>query len=295
MTRKTFNSGFTLLELFVVVAIIGLLVALLLPAVQTARESARRTHCFNNVRQLTLATQSFESSMRRLPSGITSPLHSQFPSLTWQAHLLPYIELRQVWEKSISEFQILPQPSFHSTMTVVVPSYCCPSSPLTGTVQLARGIRRVSCTDYLGVIGTNYEENDGMLYVDSNVRLRDVSDGLSNTLLCGERPPSPDAWYGWWYTGRGQHFTGSADMLLGVEEKNGMHDVFANCPPGPYALSSVSKPTDCDSLHFWSHHYGGAVFGYVDGSVRFVSFAQAHTLASEATRAGGEITSERVQ
>jgi prepilin-type N-terminal cleavage/methylation domain-containing protein len=295
MIRANKSIAFTMIELLVTIAIIGVLVALLLPAIQAARESSRRIQCMNNVRQLLLATEAHELSIRRLPRGFSSLTDLPFPGMTWQSRLLPFMEMQSAWNRSVEEYQILPEPTSHSNMQLVVPSYGCPSSPLTGSVQYARGIRRVVCTDYLGVIGTNYGRRDGVLYLDSDIKYRDITDGLSNTLLCGERPPSPDAWYGWWYTGRGQFGTGSADMLLGINEINSFTDSFVDCNPGPYRFVAVAKPTICDALHFWSYHPGGGVFGYCDGAVRMIGTSQDQILSLQATRAGGETVQEFVE
>lgn len=83
------KRGFTLVELLVVVAVIGLLVGLALPAVQQVREASRRTSCLNNVRQIGLAVLQYESANRQLPTGITSPGARPFGSSSWLTQLLP--------------------------------------------------------------------------------------------------------------------------------------------------------------------------------------------------------------
>ena len=124
-----------------------------------------------------------------------------------------------------------------------------------------------------------------------------ISDGQSNTLMVGERPPSPDFWYGWWYaTGSSDASTG--DVTLGVAELNptqasGISSYLGDCPAGPYQYSA-GKNDQCDTLHFWSFHPSGANFALADGSVRLIPYSiDAYTLESLATRAGSEVIREQ--
>ena len=120
--------------------------------------------------------------------------------------------------------------------------------------------------------------------------------GTRNTLMIGERPPSTDFWYGWWYaTGSGSQSTG--DVALGVAELNpahtpdgdGMGRYLDDCPPGPYRFTA-GRNEQCNTLHFWSYHSGGANFAYADGSVRLIPYAIEETvMRALATRAGGEV------
>jgi len=115
----------------------------------------------------------------------------------------------------------------------------------------------------------------------------DISDGTSNTLLAGERPPSPDFFYGWWYSASSP-VTGGAHF--GVNSKRYAYDSsFSNCAPGPYAYVSGNVDNICDVFHFWSLHHGGANFALADGSVRFLSYSAAAIMPALATRAGGEV------
>lgn len=289
---RTFMNryAFTLIELLVVIAIIGVLVGMTLPAVQMVRESGRRTICLNNLRQVSLGVINYESSHRRFPAGITNPAATPWRSSTWLVQVLPFVEQQNAWDQAHQDYRFDPSPFLsHLGMRTPVSTYACASDPDSGVEHYTHGFRLVASTNYLGVNGTDYTTRDGVFYQDSKTRTADIRDGASNTLLIGERPPSPDFWYGWWYAGFGQGASGSPDMLLGLKEKNDGATHLETCPPGPYFFSKGKKGEACDTFHFWSYHPGGANFGLCDGSVRFVAYTASDVLPHLATRAGSEI------
>ena len=99
------KPGFTLVELLVVVAIIGILVGLILPAVQMVREAARRTKCSNNIRNIALGLHNFESAHGYFPIGIHAEDDPEFPSMTWLVETLPFVEQDNLWQQSRREYQ----------------------------------------------------------------------------------------------------------------------------------------------------------------------------------------------
>ena len=150
----------------------------------------------------------------------------------------------------------------------------------------------VAFTSYLGVCGKDYSTKDGILFHNSRTSLADVTDGTSNTLLLGERPPSSDFQFGWWYAGVGQRRTGSADLILGVCEQNLQPIISGSpCGPGAYSFRASQFSDPCGMFHFWSPHSGGANFAIADGSVRFIGYGAAQLLPAIASRAGGETVS----
>jgi prepilin-type N-terminal cleavage/methylation domain-containing protein/prepilin-type processing-associated H-X9-DG protein len=290
MNNRIGRPGFTLLELLVVIGIVAVLLALLLSAVQRARASAGRAGCTNNLRQAGIALHNYHGVYGSFPPGVRAS--SPYPFAGWEARLLPFVEQSSLWTKTQQAFardlDFRDNPP-HSGFATVLRLYTCPSDPRTQTsLDLGNGFV-VAFTDYLGVEGTNQYREDGMLYLDSQVRFADVTDGTSTTLLVGERPPSPEGHFGWWYGGMGQSMDGSADMLLGAQE----HIVYplyysARCPLISPGFGPGNDRNVCDTFHFWSCHIGGANFLFVDGSVRFLSYSAASLLPALATRAGGE-------
>ena len=289
------SRGFTLIELLVVVAIIGILIGITLPAVQMVREAARRTQCTNNLKQIGTALHNYESSRQKLPAGITTFLGQPFGSMTWLTQILPQIDQRNSWDQAMGDYAADPSPFLsHLGMRTVINTYQCPSDPESGKQSYTHESRLVTTTNYLGVNGTDYKKRDGVFYLNSATKFRDILDGQSNTLLVGERPPSPDFWYGWWYAGFGQSGSGSPDMLLGVREvldppPPGVTNYLETCPPGPYNFAKGKHGQQCDTLHYWSYHPGGANFVLGDGAVRFIPYTADDVMPQLATRNGKEV------
>lgn len=309
-------KGFTLVELLVVIAIIGILVGLLLPAVQAAREAARRTQCVNNLKQQALGLHMHHDAFKRFPSahqhGVTASggnwyssfqrkpapggLQPPFPSGTrypaegpfwsWITRIAPFME----FGNQTNRFNIKGWPWFNldangvNLEAVINPTFSCPSDIRGGQLDSSG---QYALTSYLGVSGTNqFAEaggQDGMLYINSGVKMGHISDGTSNTLMVGERPPSNNLDYGWQWAGAGDfpHF-GAADVVLGVHERPGS-GCGGNCTPSNVMTSqpdffrpgTVNDPDDLHRYHFWSLHPGGANWALADGSVRFISYSAA--------------------
>ncbi|MDP6057440.1 MAG: DUF1559 domain-containing protein [Pirellulaceae bacterium] len=297
------RGAFTLVELLVVIAIIGILVSLLLPAVQAAREAARRMQCSNNLKQQALALHNFHDTYKRFPSahqigmgsavwysnyrrelppgGITpgSTYPREGPMWSWTMRIAPYIEMGALQDQANMDgspagwpwWQKLP--NGESVVSVKSSVFACPSD-LNSNQSWSSGSNKVALTSYLGVSGRNqYKEaggQDGMLYVNSSVRMASVTDGTSNTVMIGERTAANQLLFGWQWAGAGDfpHF-GAADVVLGVHERagspTGVTDFFR---PG-----SANDPMSLHRLHFSSYHPGGAQWALVDGSVRLLTYA----------------------
>jgi prepilin-type N-terminal cleavage/methylation domain-containing protein/prepilin-type processing-associated H-X9-DG protein len=286
------RRGFTLIELLVVMAIVAILIGLLVPAVQQVRDSASRLQCENNLHQIGVALHSYHNSQNRFPAGATPDLPSeQYPRLAWLARLLPYLEAAPLWKLTEQAYRVDRNPFDnppHVGLSTPVVVFGCPSDVRVSDAQFARNTRMVALTSYVGVLGTDLLHSDGVLFLGSRVRLTEITDGSANTVVVGERPPSADLWYGWWYAGVGQAGTGSGDMLLGAREMNAGGLSLWFCDAGPYSFGPGRFDDQCAMFHYWSPHQGGANFLFADGSVRFLSYAAANVLPALATRAGGE-------
>jgi len=194
---------------------------------------------------------------------------------------------------------------------VVVPTFLCPSDPGPAQASVPYKSTRllVAFTHYQGVSGTNYTQHDGILAANHNVRIADIKDGTSNTLIAGERSSSKSLEYGIWFAGCGQYGAslpegdrqrGSADVVLGVREINSGYPYGSKCPKGPDNPYHFTPPgqikdiagkfsDDCDQFHFWSWHPGGANFVFADGAVRFLSYEVDNIMPALGTRSGGEV------
>ena len=304
------HSGFTLIELLVVIAIIAVLVALLLPAVQEVREAARASQCRNNLRQLAIALHNYHDRNGTLPPGWTADPLLLTQGWGWGSMILPDIEQSSLAQQ-LSFSESLTSPSVLRLHLHSVATFVCPSDPfpLSGTVIVqepefwprippGHGFYHppppkffpMAKSNYPAVYGStaafsNPDRGNGLFFRNSSVRLRDVADGTSQTLMVGERRTTqrqvPD-------------FSGSdltyVDMTLWL-------GVLPFCSdPDSRTVGSGHVPPTIRTRSFPgfnSNHRGGVLFALADGSVRLVSSTIDQQLyQSLMTRSGGEVTGE---
>jgi prepilin-type N-terminal cleavage/methylation domain-containing protein/prepilin-type processing-associated H-X9-DG protein len=281
------RKGFTLIELLVVIAIIAILIGLLLPAVQKVREAAARAQCANNLKQIGLALHNYHDSYQHLPpprgNHVPTPLFTEFRG--WMCEVLPYIEQDNLARQMYTNPWYV---GFFGTFNRPVQNYLCPSDP-RNLLNIPNG--NGALTSYLGVTGSDNDVNaqfngptNGIFDVSSRgIRLTDVTDGTSNTLMVGERPPTANLFEGWW--GASDY-----DNLLSTRQLYG--DLFGagGCVlPGLFRPGSVSGPCNGDGNHFWSFHSGGANWVFGDGSVHFLPYSASALTIPLGSRNGGEV------
>lgn len=288
----------TLVELLVVIGIIGLVLALILPAIQRIRESAARTLCLNNLRQIGHALHLYHGDYKRLPPrDVRRMPSSKEPDvlLSWMALILPYLENDNLFIKSVQACQldanVLHNPP-HVGLSTAVNLYICPTdgritTPLTDSFGV-----RAAFTSYIGITGTLLPGAkrgfDGVLGGFPGLTLN-IPDGLSNTLMVGERPPPDSLQAGWWYPGFHGTGTGFRGPNIGIILGGGVLVSGDPCTGVKRAFGPGRTDNSCDRFHLWSLHAGGANFLYADGSARFHSYAYDTVIMRLASRDGGEM------
>ncbi|MGL4422049.1 MAG: DUF1559 domain-containing protein [Gemmataceae bacterium] len=297
MTRLQTRPAVTMVECLVVIALVGLLVGLMLPAIQSVRLASAQSACANQLRQMSLALHSYHTSHSRFPSAIEPDRTSKMPYASWQLRLTPYLDADPLWKDSVLAFQetsnFLQVPTHQGLHTVFRPVVCPLDVPASSSQiyvpqpSLVPIRIEVALTSYLGCSGTNRLKRDGVLFDNSRIRISDIRDGSSQTLAVGDRPTSKTFECGWWYAGVGVHRTGSLDSHIGVREF-WTDDPFQPCPAEVGQFRGGDHENPCDSNHFWSYHKRGANFAFADGSVRFLTYDADSIFPLLATRAGGE-------
>ncbi len=277
---RSSRRGFTLIELLVVISIIGVLIALLLPAVQQAREAARRIHCTNNLKQLALATTNYTDVWGSYPLGVHFTLNISTSS-HWVA-MLPYLDQKPLFDMMNFDWNVWSAANT-TVQGVQLAVMMCPSDPLVRrpvlfdnsdvdpSLQLYLGVVKQQMGSYKGSGGTWFRhsrnpayqrEANGLFLRSQVVRPAEVIDGLSNTVLHGEstiRILNDDEWY-WYGPGWPATWFGSTlfTSLYPINPQKKMPDV------------SVAGLTFAYIAAASSEHPGGANFAMGDGSVRFI-------------------------
>ncbi len=282
------RKAFTLIELLVVIAIIAILIGLLMPAVQKIREGAARTQCMNNLKQIGLACHGYHQAYGALPAGIVST-NTWDHYWSWMGKIVPFLEQQSLSDQA-KAWALAGNwnPWFPANPALGVPMkiYTCPIDPRGPLLSNYPGVGPIGLTMYQGVCGTSGSARDGVLITDGKLRLTEINDGTSNTLMVGERPPSADLVFGWWFAGCGYDtVNGTGDVVLGSRDY-GAASYFGN--PTKVGLQPGNISTQSDSSHYWSYHANGSNFVMADGAVKFLTYQADSILSELSTRAGGE-------
>lgn len=301
------RPAFTLIELLIVIAIIAILMALLLPAVQKTREAASRTRCKNNLKQIGLALHMYHDRTGSFPPGYISAVATTGvaddtgPGWGWASFILPELDQGNLYN-SIDFTKDITDPENKAARMTSLPVFLCPSdadakqtfpvdslgdtSPYTSYVQDSTGaVVEVAHGNYVGIFGNPEITPDpgfllddpdrdathrGMFYRNSDVKMKDVIDGLSNTLFVGERSSSLAyaTWVGAVTGGQvppkipdPENFGPEGAPVLVLGHTGDSSDVPPHTPNSP-----VNHVDD-----FWSNHALGVNFLFVDGSVRNIN------------------------
>ena len=282
------RHGFTLIELLVVIAIIATLMALLLPAVQNAREAARRTQCTNNLKQIALAMHNYHDANGCLPLGSQPNFISGFTSI------LPYIEGGVTY--NLYDFNIdYATPHNQQVLSQRVQTYLCPSMNMPREVPLKMCNETGAPGSYLlnegtaqymspndGMFGINWP-NDG--YPNAPVIFEEVTDGTSNTILCGEAT----------YDMRNYNWSAMGCPALVGQTRFGYARWGVGYPSAALGTSAkkFNVHTSANNGGYQSMHPGGAMFALADGSVRFVGQSVDESLIDTiTTRKSGEVAND---
>jgi prepilin-type N-terminal cleavage/methylation domain-containing protein/prepilin-type processing-associated H-X9-DG protein len=304
------RNGFTLVELLVVIAIIGILVSLLLPAVQAARESGRRAQCSNNLKQIMIAVHLYHDAVKKLPASISFSSGQDIGTsdnlqANWLIVILPFFEQQNVYDQfNFSKY--ISDPVNRIPRGVKIPSLICPSDITTPHFQgsssgegdnwargnyAANGANEYAVGDCngRGHIGWDNVDFRGVMGVNRACNMGQVTDGTSNTLFVGEIRKGLNA-----TDRRGSWALGTAGASALFKHGNGGDANGPNCPCVPsddlegcqQIVQSVTKAkmtrqrmtcyNETGGAGSWqstprSTHPGGVQIGMGDGSVRFIS------------------------
>jgi prepilin-type N-terminal cleavage/methylation domain-containing protein len=313
--------GVTLVELLVVVAIIGLLIGLLLPAVQGVREAARRAQCANNQKQIGLALQRHTQQVGRFPRGQETWINDVGPTTTgwsqhrwsWFVRLLPYIDEQPLYDQQWGYYSGInwftaPSVSYEALpgKATVVQSFMCPSDPANPKIETGFGwpgnqqgfhgnyVLSAGNTAFNPTGPASSGSLSGIVFPLSEISPAHIRDGLSNTLLVSELVLVPDV------RGAGDDVRGRyhncihAGALFSTlyPPNTTVPDVF------PYGLNTVSRAPFLSSasnivVSARSHHAGGVAAAMADGAVKFIANEVDGTVWRDAgTRAGREVPRE---
>ncbi len=266
------QRGFTLIELLVVIAIITVLIGLLLPAVQSAREAARRAHCLGNLRQIGIALHGYHDAHSTFPAGGWIPMPTQPNTVNmnmgWSAAILPWLEQRELYAQlnvNLAYSHAANSTAAHTVLAI----YLCPSEPRKSLWGKYPGDPfEAADGDYggmygeRGLSGKNAYNNPprGPLIFNQTISLTEITDGASRTIQVGEAPEALNAF---WASGRNLF-----DQAAPINAR----------PPSEFGQELASR------------HLSGVNVLFCDGSARFLKETISNqTLGALCTRDGGEV------
>ena len=309
------SGGFTLIEVLVVITIISILIALLMPAVQQVREAARRVQCKNNLRQIGLALYSYHDAHRVMPPGYIArdvgtddPAALETgPGFAWGTMILPQLDQAPLFRHFDFQEDATDAHNLEHGQTAL-PVFRCPSDPSSGRFRVDDGTEtyELASANYVGLYGygsvtmrPGRPDPAGIFYRNSSTRLRDITDGASNTMLVGERthehdfnagmpPVSADST---WYAAIPGVFRSPGMMMMADEGPASLVLGHVGQTMGMMVMHHSPNTTN-HIVNFSSAHSGGMHFLMADGSVHFLSEnIDYNTFRWLGQRADGEVLS----
>lgn len=279
------RNGFTLIEILIVIGIIAILIGLMIPAIQRVREAAARTQCKNNLHQYGVAIHNHLSDVGVFPIGIVvkgmspwvtdytlkpiNPIFARARShYPFTVFLLPYLEQDALYQTI--DWPIAPWLQ-QVGRTQLKLTQC--TWDIRGAIEFNLGTNALYCTTYMGISGIDQYSDDGVFAPNRSRSPSEFTDGMSNTLMIGERPPSTMGWWGWWAGGMGDGpYIGTNDCILGMGERPYSYSPLSTIPRERFRPGNYNDTTDVDRWHYWSCHVDGANFLMSDGSVHTFSY-----------------------
>lgn len=293
LSRKM--NAFTIVELLVIIGIISILMAIILPAIMRVREAANKLACQSNMRQIALALHAFHTDYHRLPPLPAKGGRDENIVLGWMALIMPYIEENTSYYEAVLACRLEPDPTRsppHRALSKVIKPYFCNTDGRLSTPLLHPSGVIASYTSYIGIGGVlpsgARRGYFGLLGDTPGCNFAAATDGLTNTLMFGERPPPDTLEAGWWYPGiwisKKRRIGPNNTLLLGAMTEYASADGCSKI--SIFALGNLNDP--CSRFQIWSLHPGGANFAYGDASVRFLSYSYESVLIALGSRHGGE-------
>jgi len=299
-TSATNQNAFTLVELLVSITIIGLLIALLMPALMAARNSARRAHCANNLKNIGLALQSFHVGKGSFPAGYISGVDSSGnetgPGWGWISQSLAYMDQSPL--SNLIDFrQPIESTANSPARSQLISNLLCPANEISkptwpAEVRDASGepmslICRVAFCAYIGMYGSTdtTPTGDGLFFRNSHIRVRDITDGTSRTIAAGERAYvlGDGTWVG--AVSGASMFPDEYAAKIAVEHLKPA----AAMVLGHTGLGNGPNSANSEINQFYGLHGSGVNFVFADGHVVFLSDTIDYSLyQAMSTRAGAE-------
>jgi prepilin-type N-terminal cleavage/methylation domain-containing protein/prepilin-type processing-associated H-X9-DG protein len=312
MYLRTSRIGFTLIELLVAIAIVAILIALLVPAIQKVREAAARQYCQNNLKQIGLACHNYHDAQKKFPPGYTAAglyrdgSSDTSPGWGWAAMLLPFLEQDNLARKINCQIAV-EDPRNAMAVRTLLGGFLCPSDLMPEDAfavpdAFGKTLALAAPTSYAACVGgdesdTAGETGSGIFYRNSATRFADILDGTSNTVMIGERA---------WANANGIWAGAINNAVILRGKQNPCPGSGASFYPAGVLvqahghLNSATTDTDGGLDDFSSLHSAGSNFVFADGSVRFLRSIpgdmpggdyspQSLILQALCTRAGGEV------